>query len=288
MTGFDYADQRFYASTYGRFNTPDPNASSAKAVAPGSWNRYAYVAGDPVNRNDRRGTDCSDVFADASQPYDPYSPCSGAPDDSCPSAAMAMALFQDDPDAATFEAQAAAMGCSPYSASVIPVQYSQPPVTCSVSLDSQSAVFQGDPFQHTFIQIGVDVDGTVSTEDLEAGPSSGFGGYLNNLNDPPNGGNTYPTTPKQLFTTGYSAGECSAVGTLDTLAAGYPQNTYLYNKPYNSNSFTYTLLTDAGVSISTSASTYLTTPIITMLPTFGPPIQIIRAPGWGLLIPSWP
>ena len=23
-TGFDYADQRFYASTYGRFNTPDP------------------------------------------------------------------------------------------------------------------------------------------------------------------------------------------------------------------------------------------------------------------------
>jgi RHS repeat-associated protein len=62
--GLDYADQRYYASSYGRFNTPDSLASSAMADDPVSWNRYAYVGGDPVNRNDRRGqfwTICSGI-----------------------------------------------------------------------------------------------------------------------------------------------------------------------------------------------------------------------------------
>jgi RHS repeat-associated protein len=59
-TGLDYADQRFYASSYGRFNTPDPskasvaNGSVSNPSDPGSWNKYAYTRGDPVNRFDRR------------------------------------------------------------------------------------------------------------------------------------------------------------------------------------------------------------------------------------------
>jgi RHS repeat-associated protein len=52
-------DQRFYASTYGRFLTPDPYQASAKGANnpsdPGSWNRYAYVNGDPVNLIDPSG-----------------------------------------------------------------------------------------------------------------------------------------------------------------------------------------------------------------------------------------
>jgi RHS repeat-associated protein len=56
-TGLDYADQRFYASTYGRFNTPDPYAGSVKPNSPGSWNRYSYTLGDPVNGNDPTGQD---------------------------------------------------------------------------------------------------------------------------------------------------------------------------------------------------------------------------------------
>ena len=54
-TGLDYADQRFYASTYGRFSTPDPYKASGGPNDPGSWNRYSYVDGDPVNRLDPRG-----------------------------------------------------------------------------------------------------------------------------------------------------------------------------------------------------------------------------------------
>ncbi|MBL8232217.1 MAG: hypothetical protein JNL98_27225 [Bryobacterales bacterium] len=54
-TGFNYADQRYYGSSGGRFLTADPYVASAGAAEPGSWNRYAYVEGDPVNRNDPRG-----------------------------------------------------------------------------------------------------------------------------------------------------------------------------------------------------------------------------------------
>jgi len=50
------ADQRYYASSYGRFNAPDPMANSASPKDPGTRNLYAYVAGDPVNRGDPHGT----------------------------------------------------------------------------------------------------------------------------------------------------------------------------------------------------------------------------------------
>jgi RHS repeat-associated protein len=56
-TGLDYARNRYYASTYGRFMTADPYGGSADAADPGSWNRYAYVNGDPVNSNDPSGLD---------------------------------------------------------------------------------------------------------------------------------------------------------------------------------------------------------------------------------------
>jgi RHS repeat-associated protein len=54
-SGLDYADQRFYASTYGRFNTADPSKNGLNPRVPGSWNRYTYALGDPVNRNDPTG-----------------------------------------------------------------------------------------------------------------------------------------------------------------------------------------------------------------------------------------
>jgi RHS repeat-associated protein len=55
-TGLDYADQRYEQPGVGRFMTADPAASSAKVTDPGSWNRYAYVGGDPINFLDPRGT----------------------------------------------------------------------------------------------------------------------------------------------------------------------------------------------------------------------------------------
>lgn len=63
----DYADQRYYAVGTGRFNTPDPY----KGVSPGmpaTWNKYAYVVGDPVNFRDRRGLFYSQAGNDNDEP----------------------------------------------------------------------------------------------------------------------------------------------------------------------------------------------------------------------------
>jgi len=44
----------------GRFLMPDPYGASAKPGNPQSWNRYAYVNNDPVNKNDPSGLDPDD------------------------------------------------------------------------------------------------------------------------------------------------------------------------------------------------------------------------------------
>ena len=44
-TGLDYAQNRYYASTLGRFLSPDPYTASVGPADPGSWNRYAYTRG---------------------------------------------------------------------------------------------------------------------------------------------------------------------------------------------------------------------------------------------------
>jgi len=54
-SGFDYADQRWYASGVGRFTTPDPTSQSISLALPSTWNRFGYVDGDPLNYFDPLG-----------------------------------------------------------------------------------------------------------------------------------------------------------------------------------------------------------------------------------------
>ena len=65
--GADYADQRYYNPTQGRFLSPDRNGI-AHLSNPISWNRYVYASDDPVNRLDPTGRDdCgADWMSDAS------------------------------------------------------------------------------------------------------------------------------------------------------------------------------------------------------------------------------
>jgi RHS repeat-associated protein len=54
--GQDYAQQRYYNSSVGAFWTPDPGGiKTARSSDPTSWNRYAYVSGDPANHSDPTG-----------------------------------------------------------------------------------------------------------------------------------------------------------------------------------------------------------------------------------------
>jgi len=56
--GLDYAEQRYYNSSLGRFWSVDPGGiRTAHPGNPTSWNRYAYVNGDPVNFQDPHGLD---------------------------------------------------------------------------------------------------------------------------------------------------------------------------------------------------------------------------------------
>jgi RHS repeat-associated protein len=52
----DYAGARYYSNVYGRFFGADPGGiATANPKNPSSWNRYAYVNGDPVNFHDPSG-----------------------------------------------------------------------------------------------------------------------------------------------------------------------------------------------------------------------------------------
>jgi RHS repeat-associated protein len=81
-TGLDYAKNRYHQPGMGRFLTPDPKRWSAKPNLPGSWNRYAYVAGDPINRVDRKGLD--DCDGDRSDDEDACGDDNGGDDGGAP------------------------------------------------------------------------------------------------------------------------------------------------------------------------------------------------------------
>ncbi len=83
-TGLDYAKNRYHNPGTGRFLTPDPYAANGGGAGdpmnPMSWNRYAYVQGDPVNFTDSKGlfieakppSNDPDPDPDPEDPVDPF------------------------------------------------------------------------------------------------------------------------------------------------------------------------------------------------------------------------
>jgi RHS repeat-associated protein len=74
-SGLDYANNRYYSNAYGRFMTPDPYQASGGPNDPGSWNRYSYVGGDPLNYIDSNGL----FRSPASEPQDDQGGEGGGP-----------------------------------------------------------------------------------------------------------------------------------------------------------------------------------------------------------------
>jgi RHS repeat-associated protein len=54
-TGLDYFGARYYASTQGRFTSPDPLMASGTVENPQSWNRYSYVLNHSLEYTDPFG-----------------------------------------------------------------------------------------------------------------------------------------------------------------------------------------------------------------------------------------
>ena len=64
-TGLDYAINRGYLPTIGRFHSADPYRASGDIIDPRSWNRYSYSFNDPVNGTDRFGLETNGEYCDA-------------------------------------------------------------------------------------------------------------------------------------------------------------------------------------------------------------------------------
>jgi RHS repeat-associated protein len=56
-SGVDYAINRAYAPSVGRFMRPDPLQKSCDRGNPQKWNRYSYISNNPINGTDRLGLD---------------------------------------------------------------------------------------------------------------------------------------------------------------------------------------------------------------------------------------
>jgi len=63
-SGLDYASNRYYSSTLGRFLSADPYVNSGGLANPQSWNRYAYVENDPISKGDPGGLCSVTYFSD--------------------------------------------------------------------------------------------------------------------------------------------------------------------------------------------------------------------------------
>ena len=61
-TGLDYAINRGYLPTIGRFHSADPYRASGDTIDPRSWNRYSYSLNDPVNGTDRLGLETNSEY----------------------------------------------------------------------------------------------------------------------------------------------------------------------------------------------------------------------------------
>src|ERR1700691_584392 len=82
LTGLDYAVNRFYTSSWGRFMSPDPSSANVRPREPQRWNRYAYGGTDPGNQIDPTGLyltaqQCiadpdACIAQDGGQPGDPW------------------------------------------------------------------------------------------------------------------------------------------------------------------------------------------------------------------------
>ncbi len=205
-TGLDYADQRYHQPGMGRFTSSDPSTTSVRLSDPGSWNRYAYVGGDPVNRTDPSGLCSTDGYGDYYD--DDYSgstlivsgPCAllGNPD--------ALAIWGDGGG----EGGGGGYNFGQTDEVTVSATVSPPPPTASV--------FQYD--------LGQGVDLTYSTDyDLVYG-APGFGS-----SDPSSQINTAYNLACQYAT--YACGSADQVGVTYT---GGTYNVQLFGNPFDPNS----------------------------------------------------
>ncbi len=274
-TGLDYAYQRYYSSQIGRFTRPDPFGGSARANTPQSWNRYAYVEGDPANGYDPAGLYyCAPDVDDSQLKYLSWclphygilsgdgSTVSGGGIGNLGTIAMVVSFA-----AGIFQGGGGSGGSAPPA----------PVVKCDLQLYFQPVGNNSIPTNHTYIELQTSTNGVLGLPYyIEAGPVSKTTGklsaspintWLNSLDRSNPTSHAYGTKSTLEYDTGFSTSECAINSVIQLTERRYPQNKVTYNVPApNSNSFTYSLLKMSGVTLPLLKSLDLVT----------------GAPGWGI------
>ena len=265
-TLLDYANQRYYLQAQGRFATPDQYMASGGPADPGSWNRYAYVGGDPINY------------------WDPNGQIMAAPGDlgpvACPSWDEACQFWSGGGGGIGGGSIGGGV-CAPgsyFNATANSCEKAgtgdgdgPPPPTCSIALYERPAGGKNRLGQHTYIVIDdplLKPSGYAANElILQAGPSNnfpiggtlmsqivqpgeGFGSNVGNASDPEATGN------KEIGKPYSGAYACLDIALLLNAIGNYNDSRQvLYAATpipgtgfYNSNSFTSTSLKDIGLS----------------------------------------
>ena len=295
-TGNDYAVNRYHQPGMGRFLTADPSGKSMVPGNPGSWNRYAYVLGDPINGRDLTGMDSGLTEEYCSSYYGMNDPGCQAGDycegfKACePGSAGGDSGGGDGSGVCSSDTLGALAGaveeCVDPAPPPPPVQ---PQPDCTIEVFTRGVTGTLGLAQHTYIEItdtgNANPDSNFDNiiEGVPSNPHNAFRhrrtswGNLNVVTEAtagaPYAGGTNPATNAELGSiTG--PGTCGDVGTLQLAVANYdlsPQVGYALfpngTTTFNSNSTTFTLLSDIGVAADF-------TPVIGW------------SPGWGLMVPN--
>jgi RHS repeat-associated protein len=253
-TGLDYADQRYFASTYGRFNTADPYQASGGPSEPSSWNRYSYTRGDPANRVDPSGQDDCETGGG-----DPWACLYGEGGDGEASDPIGGGPIYYGACAGMAEGFAPAAGVSCVSdgaGGVVPATTAPPPQPdCFAQLKDRPVDVPIARLANAYHSFWWIQDSTGLQEIISAGPQNG---YLNTFlvpgqsNGPDNAGDS------TVWSSGDSSAVCSQVNALEAAAKGFPNNTITYS-PFpgpNSNSVAHYLAQAGGFAFSVPGNLY--------------------------------
>lgn len=250
-SGIDDAVNRFYNPTWGRFTSPDPYPGVRSLAVPASWNRYAYVEGDPTNSVDPSGQMmdmlvpgfCSAEFGFCGSDgggYD-FSGGGGGGYSSGPNFWPWMYWPWGPP-----------VGGGGYDFS----QPSPPKLDCKVDLLGQPAGPSFDPFDHTVLKVD---SPTIGIHFLEGIPQPKDKAHQDLTSDPmwlnASDSSPKPFYPNKttLITSWLEPDE--VCDRLVAMVHGFTNNAITYNNSWpwdgpNSNSFTHSLLNANGLSVA--------------------------------------